>query len=367
MIFIFAACILVGLLGCRPVARGTFNKDCLSVRTTTCINGVFVLLVMLSHFYQYAGGYLVSPADGMYADVRAALGQTVVVTFFFFSGFGIMEQIKKRRQSYVKTMITHRFLKVLLHFDIAILIFWVVGMLIGQRDSLPDLLVALTAWSKLSVGNSNWFIFTTLCMYVAVYISFMIFRRNDLFALICMTLLTGVYVVLMLNSVNNASRWYNTVFCFAAGMWLSYFKERAGNFFERYKSAYYPIFVACIGLTAAVYMICGMLTDVWSALLYNVYSICFVLVIILFAMKFTVGNRVTYWLGKHTFSIYILQRIPYIVFRYLGLREVNVWLYFAVCAVSTILIAWVFDLLVGRLDSIIWRSGLKKPGSAKTA
>lgn len=368
MIFVFAACILIGLWGCRPAARGTFNENCLSVRTTTCINGVFVLLVMLSHFYQYAAGYLTSAADEMYAQVRTDMGQTVVVTFFLFSGFGIMEQIKKRRQPYVNTIITHRLLKVLLHFDIAVLIFWVTEMLIGQTDSIPDLLLAMTAWTKLSIGNSNWFIFTTLCMYAVVFISFMVFRRSDVLALISVMLLTCVYVVLMLNSENYASRWYNTVFCFAAGMWLSYFRPALHRFFNKYKLAYYPAFVICLGVTAAVYMICGnVITGTASNLLYNVYAIGFALIPVLFAMKFTVGNRVTEWLGKHTFSIYILQRIPYIVFKDIGLHKVNVWLYFVVCIVSTVLIAWIFDMVIGRLDSLIWRGSSKRRMTADKA
>ena len=39
-------------------------------------------------------------------------------------------------------------------------------------------------------------------------------------------------------------------------------------------------------------------------------ALCFALLVVFGSMKFTVHNRVLEWLGKHTFEIFILQRLP---------------------------------------------------------
>ena len=71
-------------------------KRALSKEQTTCINGIFVLFVFLSHFGQYE----TMPWNWL----LLGLGQLMVAPFLFYSGYGIMEQIQRRGIVYIDGM-----------------------------------------------------------------------------------------------------------------------------------------------------------------------------------------------------------------------------------------------------------------------
>ncbi len=93
-----------------------FNRA-LNKEQTTCINGIFVLFVFLSHFGQYE----TMPWNG----VLLAIGQLMVAPFLFYSGYGIMEQIKRRGIVYIDSMPRKRTLKfyILLYGIMYLLVF----------------------------------------------------------------------------------------------------------------------------------------------------------------------------------------------------------------------------------------------------
>ena len=55
------------------------------------------------------------------------------------------------------------------------------------------------------------------------------------------------------------------------------------------------------------------------------------------------------------FDIYILQRLPMNFGKYLHWNEQNVYLYFAFCLLSTLLIAILFHKLTNKLDSLVFK------------
>ena len=87
IIFIF--CLLLLMVYKAELAPiNSFHKDYLSHKNTTLINGVFVILVYLSH--SSAKCNLNSALDVPYLSLKQHLLQLVVVTFlfcFYFFGF----------------------------------------------------------------------------------------------------------------------------------------------------------------------------------------------------------------------------------------------------------------------------------------
>ncbi len=71
-----------------------FNQAFLDKELTTCINGFFILLVFMRHFNQYVR--FTGTMDLWYAKMIANVGQLLVTTFLLYSGYGIMESIKKQ-------------------------------------------------------------------------------------------------------------------------------------------------------------------------------------------------------------------------------------------------------------------------------
>ena len=112
MIFFIFILAMIMFYELKVAGGNEFNREYISPGSTTCINGVFVVLVFLSHICQYIK--LDGAFDGPYSVLRTNLGQMVVVTFLFYSGYGIMESIKKK--GYGKTV---AFILSFIHFCLA--------------------------------------------------------------------------------------------------------------------------------------------------------------------------------------------------------------------------------------------------------
>lgn len=75
-----------------------------------------------------------------------------------------MESLKAKGYQYAHTVITRRFPKLLLFFDVAVLLFLVTNLILGKCPGLKQVLLSFTGWD--SIGNSNWYMFIIFCMYI---------------------------------------------------------------------------------------------------------------------------------------------------------------------------------------------------------
>ena len=159
----------------RPVLTG-LNEHYLDFDRTTAMKGIFILLVFLTHVVGYIPAY---PGPALlhepYFWVQEKMEQGVVVMFLFYSGYGVMESIKKKGKPYVRAMPKNRVLRTLLHFDLAVLLYIALDAALGtlQDYSLREILLSFTGWE--AVGNSNWYIFAVLVLYLATVLSFAVF------------------------------------------------------------------------------------------------------------------------------------------------------------------------------------------------
>lgn len=143
--------------------RGGFVDNYLSMDTTNMIKGIFIILVFIKHATPYVINAGWQP-EGIMGDifyfVNNNVGQWIVAMFLFYSGYGIMESIKRKGKDYVRQIPQKRFLSVLINFDIAVVIFIVVDLLLKKTLTVKQCLLSFTGWE--SVGNSNWYIFIIL-------------------------------------------------------------------------------------------------------------------------------------------------------------------------------------------------------------
>ncbi len=73
-----------------------FNSEYISHSATTQINGIFVFLVFMSHFRSYFDSAI--SYSRIYYEFQGFLGQLVVTTFLFYSGYGIFVSILKKER-----------------------------------------------------------------------------------------------------------------------------------------------------------------------------------------------------------------------------------------------------------------------------
>lgn len=296
--YILLACLI--LWGIRFAPRGSYYADCLSKDATLPIKGVFILWVFLCHVM----GYLMdldyefqSVGDRLYWGLCAAPRQLTVVMFLFYSGYGVMENVRARGGDYISTMPRRRLLRTLLNFDVAVILFALLDLLIGRPIGFRQFLLSLPGWE--SVGNSNWYIFTILVCYSCAFVAFRMIRSLKFAALFLLVLLSSFAVGI---SFVKETWWYDTVLAFSAGVFVSFGRGLILAFVER---RYFLVLTAC-GLAVVTLHALPIAT---MGLVANVKAVFFALLILALTMKIRTGNGVLVWCGKNLFFIYIYQRL----------------------------------------------------------
>lgn len=312
-----------------------FHQDCLSRETTTAVNGIFVLLVFLRHFSQYIqyGRF-----DGIFRIVDSRLDQLIVVPFLFYSGYGILLSITRKGKDYVNQVLTHRFPKVWYHFALAVLLFAVARIFLGKQDPPKTILLSMTGWS--SIGNSNWYVFAMLALYRFTFAAFRVAGKRHWVG-VCLVSALCVCYILLLKPVKS-HWWYDTLFAYPAGMAAALLAGKLrGITNRRYLAAWVITFFAAV--------LCWKFRkNIW---LYQGLCLCFALSILLITMKIRPGNPVLAFLGKYTFEIYILQRIPMMVLEK-WIPTSGIWKapYFLLCFAITIGLSLIFRKCTDFLD-----------------
>lgn len=338
MNLILLAVLAVGLVGLRLRKDGSH----LSPEQTSAINGFFVLLVFLRHTVDYMdfGAW-----DSIFVFVNQRLDQLIVVPFLFYSGYGVCCSIQKKGQRYVSQLPRNRFLKVWLHFALAVLLYHVLAIVMGKDYGPVRIALSYTGWD--SIGNSNWYIFAMLYMYLATWLSFTVFQKNHHLAAGTLTALAASYILFMREW--KGIWWYDTALVYPVGVLYGLY----GAHFEKWlRNSLRPL--ALVGM-GSCFAVCYLLREglVWRELM----AVVFALTIVLGTIIFKVGNPILKFLGTYTFEIYILQRLPMIL---LQGRFSNQYVYLGASFVVTLVIAVVFKVVLERLDWRIFGKGDKK-------
>lgn len=369
MVLFLAALLVLICWGISFSGTGSFNEAYLDRKNTAAINGIFVILVVFSHYSQYSG--LGDILDAPYLMLKKHLLQMVVATFLFYSGYGMMEQIHKRGAAYVRA-IPKRAGKLLFRFGAAVLMFVALKAMLGKTYSLKRIALSLIGWK--SVGNSNWYIFDILVLYVLMFAAFSIggllssrskpglegrsqpdhgrigafsSKHPDLPGLIIFFVLTLAFVYVMMKA-HKGSRWYNTVILFPVGSFYSEFRGEIERLVRRNDVSYYLTLLIMV----PVYFFTYRHRSSFGIEGYTVWAVAFIGLLILLTMKVCVYNRILEWFGRHVFSIYILQRIPMILLDHCGLIDAHKYLCLIAVFALTIPLALAFEKVTDAVLSL---------------
>lgn len=338
--FILIAAVIC-LIGINFKSINGIDKNALDKERTNAINGIFVIIIIFNHFSQYIT--LTNKIDIVLLNIiTQKIEQLMVTTFLFFSGYGIFEQIKKRKD-YIKNFFKNRFIKVYIPFALAIIIYIIMNSLLKINYSLDKILLSFIGLE--SIGNSNWFMFCTFSLYICTIISFYIFQKDKLNAIILNTIFTFIYIYLNIK-MQKYSLWFNTSLCFVAGMYFSYFKN---SFFKVLKNR--NTYIVLLLLLLVAFKIIYPQKSNWVA--FEILSIIFVLIIILLNLKIKIGNPILDWLGKNTFNIYILQRVSYISLGHFQIISSRIHLYFILSLIMTFILVIIFDKITKLIFKIL--------------
>ncbi len=327
-------------------------EDYMSPSKTGSVKGIFVVIVLLSHVRQYVT--LDNSAMNMqFKDLMSFFGQLMVVAFLFYSGYGVSLGLKNK-DNYAKTLPTKRALKVLLHFDVAVLIFYITGLALGKNYSIEKLLLSLIGLD--GVGNSIWFIFDIIILYLLTFAVFIFTKKKMVLGTAIMTVVSFGAVLLIKEFKGTEYWWYDTVMCYPLGMWYALAKP----YIDKKILPSLWKWLVSLAVTVAAFI---LLRNAYAWSDYNrwyfvVNALVFAIMTVLISMRLSINNRVLQWFGKRVFGIYILQRIPMMILAHFGANE-NPVLFTAASFALTIVLAEIFERAMDKLDILLHLS--KKP------
>lgn len=332
--------VILMLWGARIHRHGDNFEGYLDHDHTTRINGVFILIVFYAHIRSYMP---FNPAwDGVMHHVATGLGQLMVALFLFYSGFGVAHSLA-HKPGYVHTMPLKRVAVTWVNFAIAQVLFIIMNLSLS-RPFTP----AQTAWAFLgwkSIGSSSWYIFAILVLYVLTWLAFSIFRNSPWLAFILNCVLVGGFTVFMWHFKGNATYTYNTLCCYLLGMCYCLAREHFERVYRRTWG-----YVSALLITAALFVLTTKL-DHLSFLVFELEAMLFCLLVVQITLFIHLNNPVLHWFGKHLFWVYVLQRLPMLALRELGMADAAPYVYALVCFAATVGLAWVMARLTAPLDA----------------
>lgn len=305
VLFIFIIYCLITAKYKNPFNNEIFS-DNLTKDHTECINGIFVFLVFLSHFHWEIEKFFA--IDIIYNKIQAILGQCIVCSFLFYSGYGVYEGMKKDRRNYTKKLVIVKFPKLLLRFDFCVLLYAITQLCLGNTVSIKDFILSLFKISNM--GNSNWYISYILLLYLITWLAFSVFK-DDKKSIIFITVSMLLYVILFWSFYRRGSHYYFTSFVYPLGMLWSMKRKKIEQIIS---SRFVFIFLGCFIFYCSAW-ICNAKFLPPENMFYNIVSTLFTIVLVLITYKIQLNNKILSILGNNVFEVYIIQHLPMIVFR----------------------------------------------------
>ena len=353
---LFILILLMIIIANAEIAKpNNFNIEYSSISQTNVIKGIFVILVLLGHGNAYLN--VEGALDIPYKSFQSHLGQMVVSMFLFYSGFGMIKSIMKKRFGYIKTLPIKRFLIVVLNFDIAVILFEIMNICLKIHFDWKTILLAFTGW--VGIGNSNWYMFAIFVLYILLFVSFYFLKWFDkeislYIGMVIFTILSIAFVYWEIK-VGQPTWCYNTVILFALGGWFALFQKQIESIVM--KNDY--IYIVLGAVMAVIYWI-SFKNRGYGIKAYSVWACLFTVAVVMITMKVSIKSTVLEWVGKRVFSIYILQRIPMTVLTKTGFTQNSPYTFIVLVFLITLGLAVIFDYVVEKLDKVILKHLVKE-------
>ena len=320
-----------------------YYPDFLSPSNTLSIKGIFVFFVLFAHMQ----GYLTlsdSLLNNIYFSLQNHLRQLIVAMFLFYSGYGIWIS-SKQKANYTQSFFKRRVLKTLLHFDLIVAVFLIVQLLLQNAFPLRNYFLCWIGWD--SIGNSNWFIFDILILYIIARIALYCQKKFGQGGICITILLTGCFW-LFLRRAGKENWWVDTLSAFPLGMLIANYSALLKKLLAKKGMPY--IFT---GLSLLLFVISYKILGGVDVFGFTTCTFC--LLVVMLSSWIKVGNPILNWAGKNVFTVYMLQRLPMLVLTAAGINKNPVLFVIASCCL-TFLLAESFSWLLKWVDQKLFNA-----------
>lgn len=300
MLQYFQMSFLILGIGIRKREKIVDSKECINKKQTDILKAFCAIVVMLGHF--------AASMDGFLMNILNRGGVLGVGIFFFISGFGLMEGMK-RNPCYLEGFLARRCKTLLIPLFISH------GSMLGIRIAMKLIKFSDLFSIKEVLRLVNWYIYVIAFFYLLFYFVYKFCPKLK------GTIIITFIIVLMnffLYFIDFNRLFYGGNVCFIVGLWLSLFEKEIFSLFKNNYAAtcFFSILALCIGVFAFLKM--GY-ANFWGDFLgRNISSLAVVFLMILFLMKFEWHNRILSWLSNFYYEIYLVHAYVLCIFEEQG-------------------------------------------------
>ena len=331
MLILIILLLVICFIKARPQVKNEKNTF-LDRDVTLAISGLFAGFVFCSHFFSYLDLNQINGFDNIGVVFTSVMGQLMVAPFLFYSGYGVIESFKKKGALYAKSYPKRRILKLYIVFLNALLLFILIALIFNKPYSAEQYILSIFTFA--SIGNSNWYVCVILILYFVSYLSFVLFGTFNQKGVLVFHIVAGFATVFILQKIASGPFWWNTIIAYVVGVAFSCYKERIISFItaKKYRS-YMMLGISAFLFFVFFYLLPTLLGE--NNFFYAGAVTFFVLMIVFLTSVVQIKNVILLTLGKNSFWIYILQRVPMILFREATPIYANRYLYLAMCLLGT--------------------------------
>ena len=293
--------LLILVFSTSVAPKNELYDDHFSVSQTRALKGLFAICIVFHHLSSYLGDTFTSLAVFKY------VGFFLVGGFFFISGYGLTYGALNK-PGYMKGFLRRRFLPVFFTYTVIDLCYWASNYICGTL-TLEHIIK-----SFFGLNSNLWFASVILWLYIAYYLCFRLFGNRG--GLVAMTVCVAIYIAVLFSLYRFGGNlifgfwWYNSIPCFALGMWYSAYREKVNAFIRRRSRLLIPLAPM---LTAALFAV-SVIRPEDSARLYVLASqilcaLAFSASTVILSMKLRLGGSLLSVCGDLSLELYLFHAV----------------------------------------------------------
>lgn len=312
----------------------TYNEKYLAKNNTDIFKGLSVVIIIIHHLSLF----LVN--SGMFKTIFSRMGFLAVSIFLSLSGYGLMFQFSKRKETYFKGYFKNKIIRLYLIFVSANVVSTLISnIFLSSKYSIKDVIKSCLLMN-FADGRQLWFVAVILYFYIAFYIAFKFFDKN----MAILIMFVSVVIWSIVNIFLHHGAWfYNTSICFPLGIMIANYNEQIFKLAKKYYS--FLLLVSIVSfLLSMFFYIKG------KDSLQFIIPLIFIILMLLFLMKVDLKSKSLIFMNSISFEFYLLQIIILnVVFQ---TKSTMSSLYFFVALVITVIVSKMLNIFIGYIFTI---------------
>lgn len=276
-----------------------FSQSFFDYDSTRALRGILALEIVLGHIGKYLGNYIV-------LKPFQEAGILAVGIFFLLSGYGLMTNLV-HKDYYLNKFLSKHLLKILIPAYIVYLL-KLPELIIIESMNWKDIVAYF--FGKQMLTLTNWYVWEILFLYIIFYILYKNFSYKSATYILAVVsiIFVGICYLLGVKAV-----WYASTFNFLLGIIFVLKREQVISFLKVNTWVKLVASLFICGVFILLFLFLPMKTSIGlvfkNVICRNVSSLFFSISLMFAFMKIQIVNKITLFLGRISFELYLIHFI----------------------------------------------------------